>query len=537
MRRLFFLSFILFLDILSATEVSKKIELNERQKEIFEKLEDNKNKDIIFHNVKKPKNLKTKKKLPCKVIYSIKDDTITLISNKYKKEIYQKYIGKCNTIVDLKNLTNELTSIYIEKGYITSKVYLKSSSISDGVLKLFAIEGKIDKILPDELYVKNAFLFQKNRFLNLRSLEDSLEVINRLPSNKAKLKLAPSKKVGYSNVIVENSVEKKWHGYLGVNNFGDKKTGRVQGNLSLGVDDIIGLNDQFKVNLNSTDKHFKDENSVGDSFSYSFAIGHVVNTFSLKETSYEQLISGGLAKYKTDGKTKTYEYSLKYRLFHNLNNSFDLGTTISHSKSKNYIEDTLIETSSYELSDLSFNIDYLYRDVGFYMFVVLDYKQGVDWFSINNPTNLNEKYSLYNITLILDKKFKWLDYNLNLYYQHSNDQLFARNQISIGGAYSVRGYQDEGLSGNNGYYFRNEFSKELQSKLFGKFTQRYFLGVDGGWIKKEEDSNGGSLLSGIVGVKLFAGKFGATLYYADPFYKEDVEKTSTFVGFLMNYSF
>ena len=508
----------------------------EKQKEIFEKLEKNQNNTILYNNVKKPEELPPKNE-KCFNIKKITENTLTLLNTNEKETLFGKYVGTCSTLTDLKNLTNKLTSNYIDKGYITSKVYLLPQNISLGEVKLHAIEGKVSSIFPSKSYINNVFLEQKGDFLNLRDLETSIELINRLPSNHATMKLLPSSKTGYTDIHIENNTTSRINGSIGINNFGTKKTGKVQGSFSLSLDDMLGISDQLSINLNSTDKHFSDENSVGDSYYYSFPIGHFLNTISYRKTSYEQLIPAGITNYESNGHTKTYEYNLKYKLFDNQNNSLTVGSGIVHTKSENFIENSLIETSTYNLSNVNFSIDYLYRTTGFYALVSFGFEQGTDWFNTLNPTVLNEKYSLYTVDLSLQKNFQILNYTLSGHFQQTNDKLFNKAQISIGGPYSVRGFQDEGLNGNSGYYVRNELSKTLKSKFLGQLVQSYFVAIDGGHIKEEEDTNGGNLLSASVGLKLSKGNFSANMTYSMPIYKEDVETIQKFLGFNLTYQF
>lgn len=530
---------VVFLHISLLASVNDHIENHERfekQKEIFNKLENNKKLIIPYNSTKKPELL-PKKDEKCFYIKSIIEDTITLISKSEKKKLFDKYIGNCNTISDLKNLTNELTSIYIDKGYITSKVYLVPQNISSGVIKLHAIEGKITSITPNKIYLKNTFWGQKDNFLNLRDLETSIELINRLPSNHARMKLSAGDEVGSTNIIIENNTTKRINGSVGINNFGTQKTGKIQGNFLLSLDDMLRIGDQLSININSTNKHFSDENSKGDTYYYSFPIGHVLNTISYRKTSYEQLVPTGIINYQSGGRTQTYKYNLKYKLFHNQNHSLSIASSIVHSKSENFIADSLIETSSYNLSNVNFNIDYLYKTTGFYTLMSFGYEQGTDWFNTLNPTNLNEKYSIYTMDLSLQKNFQVLDYILSGHIQLTNDKLFSKAQISIGGPYSVRGFQDEGLSGNSGFYLRNELSKTIQSKFFWQIRQNYFVAIDGGYIKKEEDTNGGSLLSSSIGVKLSKGNFNTQITYSIPIYKKDVETVKNFLAFNLTYQF
>ncbi|AOO65591.1 ShlB/FhaC/HecB family hemolysin secretion/activation protein [Sulfurospirillum halorespirans] len=520
----------------SITDAINQREQFEKQKEVFEKLDKRQDENIMRYNVEKPELL-PKQDEQCFQIKSISDEGITLLSHDEKQALYDNYRGKCNSLTDLSNLARELTALYLEKGYITSQVYIKPQNISSGEVTLYAVEGKVAQIVPDELYINSAFMGQKDDYLNLRDLENAVETINRLPSNHAKMDLIPSSEVGYTDVSIENNTTNRINGSIGINNFGTKKTGDKQGSLALNVDNPLGINDQFVVNLNSTDKHFQNENSIGDGYEYSFPIGGLLTTLSYRKSSYEQYVYGGINQYDSNGDTKTYTLALNYKLFHNESHRVSIGSSVSQYQTKNYLSESLIETASYDLSKVGAMIDYMYQTADFYTYVALNYTQGTDWFDATNPTSLNEKYSLYTIDASLVKRLDAFQYSLSGHYQHSNYQLFSTNQISIGGHYSVRGFQKEGLSGNTGYYVRNEFSYTPQSKFLEYFDPTYFIALDGGEIKKEEDTNGGKLLSDAVGLKLKQGNFDMNFYYAMPLYKKDVRVTQNFFGASANYRF
>lgn len=520
----------------TVTDLIDKREQFEKQKEVFEKLEKRQDENIIRYNVEKPALLPTQDE-QCFDIKEIKDEGITLLSHSEKQALYEQYIGQCNSLTDITNLTRQLTALYVEKGYITSQVYIKPQNIAQGEVTLYAVEGKIAKISPDELYINSAFIGQNEDYLNLRDLENAVEMINRLPSNHAKMDLVPSSEIGYTDVTIENNTTNRINGNIGLNNFGTKRTGDNQGSFELNFDDPLGLNDQFKINLNSTNKHFQNENSIGDSYEYSIPFDRLLTTLSYRKSSYEQYVEGGVNRYSSNGHTKTYTIALNYKLFHNESHRVTVGTSVSQYQAQNYMSGTRIESSSYDLSKAGAMIDYMYQTAGFYTYIAFNYTKGTDWFDATNPTALNEKYALYTIDASLVKRIDAFQYSLSGHYQHSNDQLFSTNQISIGGHYSVRGYQKEGLSGNTGYYVRNELSYTPQVKFMEYFDQTYFIALDGGEVKKEEDTNGGTLLSDALGLKLKQGDFDMTLYYAMPLYKKDVSVTQTFVGVSANYRF
>lgn len=528
------------LNLFAKTKVEESVQQRqsfEAQKEQFLKLENNSKQKILFYETKEPvlDNVSGKK---CVQIKTIKEDTLTLLSKSEKSNILKKYEKGCRTINELNNLTKELTTLYINKGYITSKVYFKAQKLNQGILEIIAVEGKVNDITPNKLFIENGFLAQRGDYLNLRELEAAIESINRLPSNNATMKIVPAQKTGMSNIEVTNNPTNRVNGNIGVDNYGTEKSGKYQGSLNLNLDNPLGINDQFGISFNTTNKHSKPENSKGNGFVYSFPLGNrLLNILSYRKSSYKQLLRVGITDFETKGYTDIANYNLKYKLFHNQNNRFNIGAFISRYDTENFIEDSQIETSSYALSTKGLEVDYLFQQQGFYSLVAFSYTKGTDWFGTHNPTSLDEKFSYHTLDISVMKQFLQMQYSLNGHYQYTKDSLFGNNQISIGGPYSVRGYNKEGLSGNRGYYFRNELQKTFKTKLFSLLTQTYFITYDYGSINKDEDVDGGILASYSIGAKYKYNDFSIQTYYATPLRKKDVIQTNKFFGVSMGYRF
>lgn len=518
-------------------EAIKQRNLFENQKNIYKEKEIQKSDEIFHYDVKKPEIQKSDEG-QCFEIKQIVENGITLIEKEKKEEIFNKYINRCDTVTDLKNLINELTTIYIDRGYVTSKVYLKPQNISGGVIEIYAIEGKVEDFKNDDLYIKSAFFNQKEDYLNLRDLEVGIENINRLKSNSAKLKLEPGTQPGLTIIDVENNKSAfPINGYVNYNNFGSNPTGEHQFALNTNIENLLNINDIFSINYNTTDKHNTKNNSIGDSFTYSFPIGRLMYSFSYGESKYNQIIPTNLNEYHSSGKNKNYTMNLDYELFHNQHNKISLGYLINHYQSKNYLENNLIETSTYNLSKTGVRLNYLFQTDTFLMSSSLQHVRGVHWFNNTNPTSLDDKYKIFIIDNYISKSFDNFRYSLDFHYQRSSQQLFSVNQISIGGAYSVRGYNEDGLNGNTGYYYRNELAYALNNEFFSEINPLPYIGLDGGWIKNEEDTDGGYLLGELFGLKLNYKSLYYDMYYSKALRTKDVTSNENFFGFNVNYRF
>ncbi|MDR0408726.1 MAG: hypothetical protein LBH45_07420, partial [Campylobacteraceae bacterium] len=170
---------ILFVGVLNA-DVFEENEQRNRQRDIFESLSKDPTDNV--ENLDIPKILPSAPIIAddrCFDIKHIEVSGVTLIKESKIESITSKYLNRCVSLADLKNLTNELNAIYIDKGYITSQVYLSPQNIAEGNLTLQSVEGKVDNIFPIEASIASAFVGQSGDYLNIRDIENAIENINR----------------------------------------------------------------------------------------------------------------------------------------------------------------------------------------------------------------------------------------------------------------------------------------------------------------------------------------------------------------------
>ena len=538
-KKLVTITVLIMSSLFGATSIESSINNTDmfiNQKRQFKKIEEKKDTKIIHYDTKKP-TLKKDKSEKCFKTIKIIDSSITLLTKKEKNTILKKYIDKCNTITNLKNLVNEITSIYIDKGYVTSKAYLKPQNISKGIIEISMVEGLLENFTDNSSHIKTAFFNQEGKFLNLRDLEVGIENLNRLKSNNAKLQLIPGTKTGQTKVKIENQTSNRINGYFSLNNYGQETTGKNQLGVNLNIDNILNINDLFTINYNTTDNHNTAENSIGDTYSYSFPIGRSLYSFQYSNSKYKQMLKAQLNEYKIIGKSQTYNIAVKYHWFHNQNHRFSNSIFINHYKTEKHIDNSLIETSTYNLSKAGISFDYIYQSNAFQSFLSFEYTKGIHLVDDLNPTELDERYKKYTVDMNFIKKFNPFSYSLDFHLQHTKDQLFGINQLSIGGPYSVRGYKEESIDGNRGYYYRNELTYSYPKKIFNYFRTSYYIALDGGWIKKEEDTSGGRLLGEAIGMKWNSKDFLFDTYYSKALRTNDVSKNKNFFALQLVYKF
>ncbi len=86
----------------------------------------------------------------CQVISRIEFERAPLLDNERRRRLTEPYVGRCLGLGDVENLLSDITRFYIEKGRPTTRVYIKPQSLSQGVLVLDAVEGRVEEVIVDD---------------------------------------------------------------------------------------------------------------------------------------------------------------------------------------------------------------------------------------------------------------------------------------------------------------------------------------------------------------------------------------------------
>src|SRR5690606_20926706 len=138
----------------------------------------------------------------------------------------------------LNELLKVITQFYLDRGYVTSRAYLPQQDLSDGELEVLVVEGRLEGLEgsetgPRTLEIRMAFPGEVGERLNLRELEQMVDQLNRLPSRRAQIELAPGEEVGGSRVQVNGEAAKPWRVRARRHNEGERSTGEQQWGMGL----------------------------------------------------------------------------------------------------------------------------------------------------------------------------------------------------------------------------------------------------------------------------------------------------------------
>lgn len=168
-------------------------------------------------------------------------------------------IGKDVSLQQVINIINEVNGVYRQDGFIFSYFYLPEQDITNGVVTVSVVEGRVANVLLDDtIRAPNALKEYTKKIasiypFNIRRFEQVVLHMNTLAGAKFQTILRPPKdKVagGIDIAIVET--REKVVSTVSVDNYGSKYAGPWQVSANAGWDSLLAPYDELNVNISAT---------------------------------------------------------------------------------------------------------------------------------------------------------------------------------------------------------------------------------------------------------------------------------------------
>ncbi|AYZ62035.1 ShlB/FhaC/HecB family hemolysin secretion/activation protein [Burkholderia multivorans] len=472
----------------------------------------------------------------------------------FAREWLNHYAGECVGKQGVDVLVKGLSQAILARGYVTTRVLVPEQDLSSGALKLSLIPGVIRHVrFADEKLRgtwKTAFPTGDGELLNLRDLEQGLEQMKRVSSQDVSMQIVPADLPGESDVVLDVKRGKPWTVVASIDNSGTRATGKLQGNLSVGIDNPLGLNDVFNIGV-SQDLEFGDKRlgSHGWNGFYSIPWGYWTTTLSAYTNSYYQRIAGVNQTFIASGNSKTVDFKLARVLTRSQNDVLGTYFRLSRRFGKSFIEDTEIWQQRRNNTIIEIGLTDRHYFDGAQFDGSLAYRQGVGGFGAQADTMAAGGGPTYRFKMAV------LDANLSVPFaidkqpfryvgtfhgQFTGNTLSYIDDLTIGSRYTVRGFDGETmLAAARGFYWRNELQMPI-----GQTGQAVYAGLDYGrvWGPQPIALVGTQLAGAVIGVKGSVGtRFGAyayDLFAGTPVYKPSGFQTArATVGFQVTAQF
>ncbi|HVU24624.1 MAG TPA: ShlB/FhaC/HecB family hemolysin secretion/activation protein [Opitutus sp.] len=415
---------------------------------------------------------------------------------KFRASLTPRYTGRLG-VEDVERLLGDITRYYILRGYATTRAYLPEQDLSTGVLRVTVVEGRIERI--DGAGVSgNLFPTHAGDWLNLRPLEQGIDNLNRLASNNAALDLQPGSRPGDTVVVVKNQPGRRWHVSASFDNTGSEGTGRDQASATLAIDNPLGRSDSLTLNYRRAVPYRAGEKaSESTTVSYSVPWGWQLFTAGGTASSYALLAvapSGFALPF--DGRSRSVFLRAERLLYRGQSSRLNASATLTRRSSRNYLLGSLIGVSSRDTTMLDVGLDYSTAWHGAMVSAGTGLGCGLPWFGgLDDPAGLPDyaphaRYLKLLFNAGYSRAFTLsglrLSFSSAFNGQYSPRVLYGTDQLTVGGLYAVRGFDQVNPAGDSGYVWRNDLSLLLAvpspfgARFGAELGLRPYAGLDQG---------------------------------------------------------
>lgn len=482
----------------------------------------------------------------CFDVVGVEIDGVTLIKAKDLDAVLRKYRDRCISVEDINSVLKDVTYLYVENGYVTARLYIPEQDIAKSKrLHLVAEEGVLSDIYINgqpaagSKTLATAFPGAIGRPVNIRDVEQGLDQINRVASNKAKTTMLPGSSTGTSILNVANETTAPWHISLTQNNLGQKQTGYSRSSISTTVDNALELNDILSLSYEHSGPHFpgtNDGNGVSNSLSGSWSVPYGYWTVSLNGSyyKYRSALPGALGNIDTSGDSAQVGVTVDRVLLRDANSITSATFGLTYKETNNFLMGSFLEVGSRRYTVGNVGLSHSRQFLGGSWIFDIGYSQGLGVFGAVNPGDASvgdadPRFSKFTGTITVSRPLDFasqsVEFTSLVNGQISPDNLLGSEQISLGGYSNVRGSRDSIAFGNNGFFLRNELiwrtrllddHPELH-QLLGEF--RPYAGLDYGRIYSQNKLgiSADDVAGWTLGMRLVGGRLNADVGYSQIF--------------------
>ena len=415
------------------------------------------------------------------------------------------YTNRTLTTEDLERLRLELTLLYVNKGYITSGAIIPDQDVTNGVINIQIIEGRLSKIdVEGHNWFRAGYLRDRvgrgaQTPLRMEPLQERLQLLQQDPRiERINAELRPGDKQGDSILHVKVKEASPWKAWLDFNNYQTPVVGAERGLATIAHQNITGNGDAFSFTYGRS----RGVNPTIDT-SYSLPLNRYDTTFIASYRRNDFLVvAAPFRSLDLNAESEIIGFTLRQPLYRTLTDEFAVAVTGEHLSNKVTsvfdlpgVPSLFIPGSSNTgvstVSALRFIQEYVHRTSTSVIAARSRFSVGLDVLSAtNNPDTLpdGQFFSWLGQVQAVRRFDDWWGMQLlgQMSLQLANDRLFPLEQIPVGGRFSVRGYRENTLIRDNAFLASIESRFPLISYVTGEPLLQFAQFVDLGraWTAK-----------------------------------------------------
>jgi hemolysin activation/secretion protein len=410
-------------------------------------------------------------------------------------------IGKPVTLAVLQELVTDIVKHYRELDQPVVDVLIPEQDITSGVVQILIIEGRLASVRAEEnrwfdsdLLTRHVRARRAQRILAEPLVED-VTYLNKSPYRNVDIVFTPGDEEGTTDIVLKTQDRFPVRFFAGFEDTGNDLTGEERVLTGFNWGNAFWQDHTLSYQFYSSTDY---ETLLAHSLFYSVPVTRsheLVSYFIYSNADAQTTDSGGIEPFWITGQTiqtgVSYEVDLPTpsdQFTHSVRGGFEFRQILSET----VLNSILIRDEETEILKWLLSYECGLRDpLGQTRFQVIGYHSPGEWTGRNSDVpfgdvraNADAGYSFATFRLErvtrLPAEFEW---HARMEGQIADSNLLPAEQLSLGGNRSVRGYTEDEVRGDNGYFFNLELrTPQLEiSRLFGCTDPQDKLQLLGFW--------------------------------------------------------
>jgi hemolysin activation/secretion protein len=386
------------------------------------------------------------------------------------------FVGKEASLSTLQLASKRITDFYRKHGYLLAVAYLPAQDIQQNTVEIAVLEGSLGALkLNVPATLSETFLSQMAQYqlepegaITERNLVRNVTQLNALPGLVASAQLNPGVNTGSSDVEITLEPVPAVQGYVAINTYGNRFTGRETLLTGLAINNLAGVGDQLFLSLRNSNN----DGQRGINLGYVTPI-HSSGTLLTASINYvDYQLGGPFKQLKASGDSQFFNIGIDQPLFRDAQAGLSLHIGATHKRVDDEIAEFSFNNQRHITNvDLGLMVDWFNAagDVSYELGVytragTLSFKDAFAESLDAASTRTEGHFIKHNITANRAQFFgNGVQWALRADYQYSNRNLDSVEKLMIGGINRWRAFAELPSQADTGLMLGTELRKNWQA--------------------------------------------------------------------------
>ncbi|WP_170314739.1 ShlB/FhaC/HecB family hemolysin secretion/activation protein [Aquibium carbonis] len=394
------------------------------------------------------------------------------LSDAELRDIAQQYIGRPIDFSEIARLVRTVNDLYAERGIVTASAILPPQDLSDRVLNIRLIEGRLgsiavvgDRRTRDQFILDRVRLVKGDRVVDVPTASRDITFSNRTSLMQMRMLLQPGATFGLTDIALGITEPPRNQLTAYVDNQGVESTGDVTAGLIWRHYGALGIDDSFLAFLT------RSRGSVSGTFNYDLPVSSFGTRLGVGYTGTGTTVVDGPAEpLDVTGEAHAGTVTISQALLATTGWLVQANTSVSYGSSKSNIGPVPQVDALTTRVVVGVPISHTGERHNIYIQPQVVYAHVEDQLA-PDPISGRDIVLFTGSgggTLAYDQRYSA---HVRGAWQYTGEELIPGNLLfNVGGPTTVRGYPSDGVAGDSGYFLQAELSRRFSESFAGLNT-------------------------------------------------------------------